>query len=68
MRLLEGTCSKRALDMFLVVSTNTETFTLLLRPVRLTELPRGWQPIVNSSGRLARVAKVALDSKGSLIP
>lgn len=31
----------------------------------LTELPRGWQPIVNSSGRLARVAKVALDSKGT---
>ena len=31
----------------------------------MTELPRGWQPIVNSSGRLARVAKVALDSKGT---
>ncbi|CAE7510168.1 unnamed protein product [Symbiodinium pilosum] len=31
----------------------------------LTELPRGWQPIVNSSGRLARVAKVALDPHGT---
>lgn len=31
----------------------------------LTELPRGWQPLVNSSGRLARVAKVALDSNGT---
>jgi len=31
----------------------------------LTELPRGWQPIVNSSGRLARVAKVALDPNGT---
>ncbi|CAK9101377.1 unnamed protein product [Durusdinium trenchii] len=31
----------------------------------MTELPRGWQPIVNSSGRLVRVAKVALDFKGT---
>ena len=36
-----------------------------LMELRLTELPRGWQPIVNSSGRLARVAKVALDPHGA---
>ena len=35
------------------------------RGFMMTELPRGWQPIVNSSGRLVRVAKVALDFKGT---
>jgi len=59
--LLSGACGLKQVTL----DSHGIMFEVYDHGFMLTELPRGWQPIVNSSGRLARVAKVALDSKGT---